>query len=469
MADGFHHLAMRASDFPDDGDVAGVRIRADVAPGLRPPSNETVARTYLDRALRDHDDRGAFRALRAGDSPRAVPSLELVAEIPSPYGEKSILRFRQTFQQVPVYGARAMVELGPDQTLSHLDVDIADETELAEGGWTSPQLSPQDAEGTVWEHGGLLPSLAHPPLLTYFRSGEGDAPGRFVLCWRFRDVPRVTPDGDPDVGGWESARHRRSRADYFVDAMSGSLVAILSRSRSFTLPVDCTGEDEDGTKQGFGGSAIPAGFEMVDPVRHTTTHDFGLLAYDTGADPPPAIGAAVANPTTDWAATNPAAVTAHVSAQVVHDFFESVLHRQSVDGLQMTLESVVNCADVDGTVDFLQAYWTGGRMLYGQIAEHGTLVSIARHLDVVAHELSHGVTEHTANLRYQGQSGALNESMSDLFGVIVRNRGRDGTHQDAINWDWEIGRGLAPNGPLRSLRTPAWALRLSRSTWTTSW
>ena len=60
-----------------------MRIRADVAPGARPPSNETVARTYLDRPCATTMT-GAPPRAAGRDSPRAVPSLELVAEIPSP-------------------------------------------------------------------------------------------------------------------------------------------------------------------------------------------------------------------------------------------------------------------------------------------------------------------------------------------------------------------------------------------------
>src|SRR3546814_19152023 len=76
-------------------------------------------------------------------------------------------------------------------------------------------------------------------------------------------------------------------------------------------------------------------------------------------------------------------------------------------------------------------------------------------VDIVGHELSHGVIDHEAGLRYQGQSGALNESLSDVFGSLVKQH-RAG--QDAGQADWLIGAGLftaAVNArTLRSMAQP---------------
>jgi Zn-dependent metalloprotease len=75
-------------------------------------------------------------------------------------------------------------------------------------------------------------------------------------------------------------------------------------------------------------------------------------------------------------------------------------------------------------------------MIYGQRLVGGRLRSYAAALDVVAHELLHGLTDHTARLEYRFQSGALNESYSDIFGIIVSN-----IHNSSIDtWNWEMGR-----------------------------
>src|SRR5690606_25342549 len=78
--------------------------------------------------------------------------------------------------------------------------------------------------------------------------------------------------------------------------------------------------------------------------------------------------------------------------------------------------------------------------------------------DIIGHELAHGVTQHTANLIYQGQSGALNESMSDVFGSLVKQRLLGHTAAEA---DWLIGEGLFTsnvNGTgIRSMKEPGTA------------
>jgi Zn-dependent metalloprotease len=90
-------------------------------------------------------------------------------------------------------------------------------------------------------------------------------------------------------------------------------------------------------------------------------------------------------------------------------------------------------------------------MIYGQRKVGGALRSYALALDVVAHELLHGLTENTARLEYRFESGALNESYSDIFGIIVANRGV----QNLDDWNWEIGEDLTETGiPLRDMRDP---------------
>jgi bacillolysin len=457
MADGFHHLSRRAEDLADRRPVLELAFRASVADAL-PLSNELAARRYIDGALTAEPEGEAFRALRALDSPAWVPALALQHELRSPFGDGSVVRFRQVFRGVPVKGARAMVELSRDQDLSHLNLEVADEAELNDASRLPPQVDALTAAGIAGKVSGAgrpwpVGRVLLPQLVFVHISDRG-----FVLCWRIADVEMSRPSDtlDADVGGWESPQNRPLRSDLYLDAATGDPVLELSRSRAvappFLLPIVCSGDSEDRSDCRFDGSQVDQDFQMVDPRRHTVTHDFNLQPY-TLSPPPPTLGPPVSNPTPAWAASNRAAVTANVNAQVVHDFLESLFHRQSIDGQQMSLISVVNCARSDGDTHFPQAYWDGERMLYGQVPGVGRLVSMATHLDVVAHELCHGLTQHTANLRYLDESGALNESISDILGVIVGNRTNRG--QDTSAWCWEIGAGLGPGGgPLRNLANP---------------
>ena len=94
-------------------------------------------------------------------------------------------------------------------------------------------------------------------------------------------------------------------------------------------------------------------------------------------------------------------------------------------------------------------------MWYGQIMRDGRLVSLSRYLDVIGHELTHGVIETTSNLVYATQSGALNESFADIAGVIINNWYTAPDRKDVDTWNWEIGPGLRSDGrPLRDFADP---------------
>ena len=103
------------------------------------------------------------------------------------------------------------------------------------------------------------------------------------------------------------------------------------------------------------------------------------------------------------------------------------------------------------------AFWNGARMVFGD-GDGYTLLQTTAAIDVIGHELTHGVTEHTANLTYLGQSGALNESVSDVFGSMVKQFALGQTSEQA---DWLIGEGIV--GPalhgkaLRSMAAPGTA------------
>lgn len=104
-------------------------------------------------------------------------------------------------------------------------------------------------------------------------------------------------------------------------------------------------------------------------------------------------------------------------------------------------------------VDYNNAFWDGTQMTYGD-GDGVVFVPLNRALDIVAHELTHGVTTSTSNLVYRGQSGALNEAMSDIFGALVEME--NGATEDEI---WLLGEAVytpaTPGDALRSLKDPA--------------
>ncbi len=133
-------------------------------------------------------------------------------------------------------------------------------------------------------------------------------------------------------------------------------------------------------------------------------------------------------------------------------FYLGAYGRRSVDGRGLPLVATVHHG-----VHYDNAFWNGRQMVFGDgdgVVFNDFTVSV----DVIGHELTHGVTQYTANLDYQNQSGALNESVSDVFGSLVKQYSLG---QTADRADWLIGAGLLAPGvhgvALRSLKAPGTA------------
>ncbi len=134
------------------------------------------------------------------------------------------------------------------------------------------------------------------------------------------------------------------------------------------------------------------------------------------------------------------------------ELYDAAYGRNSLDGRGLPLHASVHYG-----ARYDNAFWDGTQMVFGD--GDGTIfLSFTRSIDVIGHELTHGVTQHTANLTYQNQSGALNESISDVFGILVKQRILG---QSADQADWLIGAELLAPGVhgvgLRSMKAPGTA------------
>jgi Zn-dependent metalloprotease len=143
---------------------------------------------------------------------------------------------------------------------------------------------------------------------------------------------------------------------------------------------------------------------------------------------------------------------AFASSGQVLDMFDSQFGRQSIDGRGGTVSITVHYGR-----DYDNAFWDGTQLVFGdgdaQIFERFT-----KPMDVMAHEFTHGVTQFTVGLAYQDQPGALNESISDVFASMAKQRVLGQTAAEA---DWLIAAGLFMPGikakALRSMREPGTA------------
>ena len=143
---------------------------------------------------------------------------------------------------------------------------------------------------------------------------------------------------------------------------------------------------------------------------------------------------------------------AYEATGATYDFFKEICDRNSIDNKGLRLDSTVHYGK-----DYENAFWNGSQMVYGD--GDGELFNrFTKSVDVIGHELTHGVNQHEANLIYFGEAGAINESFSDVFGSLVKQRINKQTVDEA---DWLIGVGLFTdkvNGKgIRSMKAPGTA------------
>jgi bacillolysin len=133
---------------------------------------------------------------------------------------------------------------------------------------------------------------------------------------------------------------------------------------------------------------------------------------------------------------------AYTFAGITYDYYQTNHGRDSYDNAGATLISTAHYCE-NNCPSFANAFWNGAQMVYGDTYSGAD--------DVVGHELTHAVTEKSSNLIYYNQSGALNESYSDIFGETVDLT--DGVGNDAAGVRWKLGEDL-PIGAIRDMMNP---------------
>lgn len=231
-----------------------------------------------------------------------------------------------------------------------------------------------------------------------------------------------------------------SRQYVFVDALNGDILLTSDKIHH----IDSTGTAV--TK--FSGSrTIKADYVGPGSFRLRETARCGIQTYNlqTGTS----YGAAVDFTDTDnyWnnvnAQKDEVATDAHWGAEVVYDFYKGNFNRDSYDNMNSTLLSYVHYS-----TNYVNAFWDGTRMTYGD-GNSGSGFHPLTCLDVVGHEITHGVTEYTANLDYSYESGALNESFSDIFGKAIEYANKPST------FTWIIGKEMTTSGNgIRNMQSP---------------
>ena len=329
----------------------------------------------------------------------------------------TVVKFRQQVHGIPIYGSLISVELDDNNDMVSLNSNLA----APDVKSFLARISPADALTKVAAAAGygrerpqVVPALS---LLL-------DSKGKWHLAYIAENVhSRKKEQSGPLV------------YDFVVDALTGALVAELPRTPSADATTD-QAPDELGTMRTFGIDVAGARKSLRDPALNIETYDFGFRDPNLVVQNLP--GTLIAPP---WSS---AAVSAHVNAAAVATYLRTVLKRNNIDNKGGRVISSVNCVvktdeSPPGSKVWLNAFWNGTQMIYGQAMFSDRLRSLASSLDIVAHELFHGVTAATARLVYQDEPGALNESYSDIFGALISNAAQP----DIAQWNWQIGDALA--------------------------
>ncbi|GAB3952266.1 hypothetical protein GCM10028805_33940 [Spirosoma harenae] len=368
----------------------------------KPEDNFTISRTETDELGQTH--------VRMAQTFRGIPVLgsELVAHLTD--GEVTLLNGR--YQPVPEGLATT-----PKLTLSAASdmalTDIRKTTTVRSFGDNILKLKSSEGD------------------LCIFTTSEGVSKLAYALTVRPNMLER-----------WE----------YVLDAQTGEVLDKYNHTCSFVGPIKATAKDLNGVTRSF------QTYQQSNNAYYLIDASRAMFKAATSKMPDNPVGALwtidarntfgdkqeiyqiTSTNNTNWNAT---AVSAHYNAGIAYEYYLNTFQRNALSNTGETIVSIVNMPDDEGKA-MDNAYWNGKVMAYG----NGKLLKpLAGALDVAGHEMTHGVIQNTANLQYKSQSGAINESMADIFGTMID---RD---------DWKMGEDIAtlsvfPSGAVRDLSNP---------------
>jgi len=343
-------------------------------------------------------------------------------------------RYQQTYKGIPVEGAIYLMHEKNNRVqhangkLVH-DLDLSTNPALSEASALQAALAHVDATLYAWNdhtHEGSLKQVKNRTDATFYPSGElvildpdfKQKAANHRLAYKF-DIYAIEP---------------LTRQIVYVDATNGTVLKTLEKIH------DCTDTPASGTTNYSGNQSFTTcqiGGDYT--LRNNISSDMQVFnANNTEGNPQ--------IPFTDpdgFFEGDPTANEVHWATEKTYEYFLNTHGRNSLDGQGMALFSWIHF----GT-NYNNAFWNGSWMTYGD-GDNNTFSALTAP-DVVAHEMAHGVTDFSADLIYSYESGALNESFSDIFGEVAENYMR-GTNDWLMGADFTVRTGKTS---LRNMSNP---------------
>lgn len=317
----------------------------------------------------------------------------------SPHGT-AVTRFEQLHEGVPVFGGSVVVNTDTQGQLLAVAAKVASQIK--------PDMQPRRSAESAQASAVQLAGKAHGLPASELRAG----PARLTVY----DPRLLQFEGRPARLAWQvtvsPVKMRPIEQEVLIDAVTGDLLLQFNKRAH---------------------------------ARNRITSDAAFTSNDTGTV------VCTEGQTNCTNGVIPDADKAHLFSADTHQFYLSRFGRDSYDGAGAALLSTVRFCETPGPgCTYDNAYWNGVRMVYGP----GLVID-----DVVGHELTHAVTERESGLLYIGESGAINESLSDIFGEFIDQT--NGRGNDASTVRWLMGEEV-PGGAFRSMSNPTTLLRGSR-------
>ncbi|MBH0357667.1 M4 family metallopeptidase [Bacillus toyonensis] len=330
----------------------------------------------------------------------------------------------QIFKNVPIEGARFIIHTNKEGNVTTVNGNLHSniKTNMPEN---TPKITKDEALSSAWEHININPNDTLVETKDNIEQGQEklnspiekseiliyEKDKNYYLAYKV-ELQFIKPYG----ANWK----------IYVNAHNGTIIEATNLVEDASIP-------HVGYGNGVLGDRKPLNTTYIDSYGNYALLDItkpmngGRIETYTALNAPSDnfINYSLYNQNNLWMdQKHTAAVDAHYYTGKVYDYFKNVHGRNSFDGYGATIRSTVNAGYNESN-----AYWNGSQMVYGD-GDSYRFRPFSAALDVVAHELTHAVTQYTAGLLYYKQSGALNESFSDVFGYFLDPE------------DWDCGEDL---------------------------